>query len=273
VPEPSWPNHNNILNSSGVEHGTYRYYHKETNQLDFEGLLADIKNAPSNSVFLFHACAHNPTGMDPLPEQWEVIVDLIKEKGHFTFMDCAYQGFASGDLDKDAWPVRLFVKKGLEIFVAQSFAKNFGLYGERVGAIHVVCSKEEFAEPVRSQLKGIARAAYSNPPCHGAYIVSHILNTPELHEEWKQELFLMAKRIQDMRQKLFDALTLRKIHWNHLIRQIGMFGYTGLTVSQVELLTSKHHIFLTKDGRISLAGMSTASVVQLADAIQDVLGL
>jgi len=271
VSEPTWPNHQNIFNNSNVPHGSYRYYNRETNDLDFKGFLEDIKSAPDKSIILLHACAHNPTGMDPSPEQWEIIANLIKEKNHFTFMDCAYQGFASGNLNKDAAPVRLFVEKGLELFVAQSFAKNFGLYGERIGAIHVVLSKQELAEPVRSQLKQIARAAYSNPPCYGAYVVSHILNTLELHSEWVKELAGMAGRIQDMRQRLYDALAARGIIWKHLIKQIGMFGYTGLTSAQVEELTKKHHVYLTSDGRISLAGLSTKSVPQLADAIQDVL--
>jgi len=271
VSEPTWPNHKNIFNAVGVQHGIYRYYSKEKNALDFEGLLADLKAAPDKSVILLHACAHNPTGMDPTPEQWEAIADLIQAKRHFTFMDCAYQGFASGDLNKDAAPVRHFVKKGLELFVAQSFAKNFGLYGERIGAIHVVVSKEENAQPVRSQLLQISRAAYSNPPCHGAYIVAHVLNTPELNAEWTKELAGMAGRIQDMRQKLYDALKVKGIVWDHLIKQIGMFGFTGLTSEQVEQLTKKHHIYLTLDGRISLAGLSTKTVPVLADAIQDVL--
>jgi len=271
VSEPTWPNHRNIFNAAGLPHGTYRYYSRETNSLDIEGMIADIKGAPDKSAILLHACAHNPTGLDPTHEQWNRIADTIKEKGHFTFMDCAYQGFASGDLNKDAHPVRMFVQRGLELFVAQSFAKNFGLYGERVGAIHVVCSKPEVVEPVRSQLKQISRAAYSNPPCHGAYIVAHILNTPELYEEWTRELAAMAGRIQDMRQKLYEALKAKGIVWEHLIQQIGMFGYTGLNQAQVELLTKKHHVYLTLDGRISLAGLSTKTVPQLADAIEDVL--
>jgi len=255
----------------GVEHGTYRYYKRETNDLDFEGLVTDLKNFPDKSVVLLHACAHNPTGMDLTKEQWEFVAEVVKSKAHFVFLDCAYQGFASGDLDKDAFPIRMFVNKGLEFFVAQSFAKNFGLYGERIGAIHVVVKDANYVEPVRSQLKQIARSGYSNPPCHGAFIVAHILNTPILYDEWKKELASMAGRIQDMRQKLYEGLAARGIHWPHLIKQIGMFGYTGLTAAQVGRLTEKHHIYLTLDGRISLAGLSTNNVQQLADAIQDVL--
>jgi len=269
VSEPSWPNHKNIFVAAGVSHGTYRYY--KNNDFDFDGFMEDLKAAPDRSVILLHACAHNPTGMDPSPKQWESIAELIQAKCHFAFLDCAYQGFASGDLQKDAFSVRLFAKRGIEFIVAQSFAKNFGLYGERIGAIHMVVAKNEHAEPVRSQLKQIARAAYSNPPCHGAYIVSQVLNTPALYEEWSLELAVMAHRIQDMRQKLYDALVERGINWPHLMKQIGMFGFTGMTAVQVTKLTQEHHIYMTLDGRISLPGLSTKTVVQLADAIKQVV--
>lgn len=133
---------------------------------------------------MLHACAHNPTGADPTPEQWESLANLIQEKGHFTFFDCAYQGFATGDLDRDAYPIRLFTEKGLELFCAQSFAKNFGLYGERAGALHVVCSSDQTAKAVLSQLKVIIRGMYSSPPIHGAKIVAAILSNPQLFDEW-----------------------------------------------------------------------------------------
>eukprot|EP01118_Nematostelium_gracile_P015864 TRINITY_DN643_c0_g1_i1.p1 TRINITY_DN643_c0_g1~~TRINITY_DN643_c0_g1_i1.p1 ORF type:complete len:406 (-),score=118.73 TRINITY_DN643_c0_g1_i1:44-1261(-) len=269
--EQTWPNHKNIFAATGLENSTYRYYDRSTNALNMDGLLQDIRAAPEKSLILLHACAHNPTGMDPTQDEWQKILQAVKERNHLVFMDCAYQGFASGDLDKDAYAIRLFASSGVEMFVAQSFAKNFGLYGERIGTLHVVLSSDGYSEAVRSQLKQIARATYSNPPCRGAYIVAKIFSDEALLTEWKGELAAMAGRIQAVRQKLFDALKEKGIVWEHLIKQIGMFGYTGLTASQVERLTNVHHVYLTSDGRISLAGLQSHTIPVLADAIYDVV--
>jgi len=234
-------------------------------------MCEDLKAAPPGSVILLHACAHNPTGMDPTPEQWDILENIIKEGKLFPFFDCAYQGFASGDLDKDVAPVRTFLLRGHEMLVGQSFAKNLGLYAERIGALHVVAANEPVTKPIRSQLKQIIRPNYSNPPVHGALIASIVLNTPELYEEWKAELKMMAGRIHNMRQLLFDALNQKGVSWPHVMKQIGMFSYTGLNAKQCETLINKHHIYLTLDGRISLAGLSTKTVPIVANAIIDVL--
>jgi len=271
ISEPTWPNHKNIFAAAGVPTKLYKYYDPKLNGIDFNGLVSDIKAAPSGSIFLLHACAHNPTGADPTPEQWNILSDLIQEKRHFAFFDCAYQGFASGDLERDASAVRLFVKKGLEIYVAQSFAKNAGLYAERIGAFNVVCRDEKIGKAVLSQLKTIARANYSNPPIHGALIVSLILTKPELFNEWRIELKGMADRIQLMRQMLHDQLKAKNVDWGHILNQIGMFAFTGMTSAQVELLKTKHHIFLTSDGRISLPGLNTKTIPYLVNAVVDVV--
>jgi len=234
-------------------------------------MVEDIKGAPDRSVLLLHVCAHNPTGMDPTLEQWNQLADLIQAKKHIPFFDCAYQGFASGDLDRDAEPLRLFVRRGFELFVSQSFAKNFGLYGERVGTLTLVSNDEKLSKVVRSQLKAIIRANYSSPPAHGAYVTQIILNSPELIAEWKEELKGMAGRIYDMRKKIYEALRERGVEWPHVMKQIGMFSYTGLTTDQVNILITKHHIYLTADGRISLAGLNSSNVNQLADAVVDAL--
>eukprot|EP01114_Cavostelium_apophysatum_P011884 TRINITY_DN2643_c0_g1_i1.p1 TRINITY_DN2643_c0_g1~~TRINITY_DN2643_c0_g1_i1.p1 ORF type:complete len:434 (+),score=91.51 TRINITY_DN2643_c0_g1_i1:83-1303(+) len=268
--DPTWPNHKNIFPAAGVQWKPYRYYDSKANKLDYDGFIADIKAAPEGSVILLHACAHNPTGLDPTEAQWNGIADVIKDKRHVTLIDCAYQGFASGDLYRDAAAIRLFIERGLEIICCQSFAKNMGLYGERVGAIHVVTNSEGACKAVISQLKTIARASYSNPPAHGAYIVSTILNNQQLIEQWKVELKGMSDRIALMRQMLYDECKKRGIEWPHILQQIGMFAYTGLNAKQVELLKSKHHIYLTSDGRVSLPGLSTKTVVQLANAVEDV---
>jgi len=271
ISDPTWPNHMNIFNFAGVPNKKYRYFDSKTNTLDFEGMKADIMNAPEGSVILYHACAHNPTGTDPTIEQWEMLANIMKEKKLVTLFDCAYQGFATGDLERDGRTVRLFVEKGLELICCQSFAKNCGLYGERVGAINVVCASENSAVCVLSQLKAIARANYSNPPIHGAYIVALLLTRPELVEEWKVELRMMADRIQLMRQMLYDDLKSKGIDWSHIMNQIGMFAFTGMTAKQVEQLKTKHHIYLTSDGRISLPGLSTKTVPMLAKAIFEVV--
>ncbi|PRP81247.1 hypothetical protein PROFUN_02081 [Planoprotostelium fungivorum] len=273
ISDPTWPNHKNICTAAGVPWKNYRYYSRQKNALDMAGLLEDISAAPDRSIILLHVCAHNPTGMDPTPDQWNDIANLIQKKNHIPFFDCAYQGFASGDLDRDAEPLKDFVRRGFELFVAQSFAKNFGLYGERVGTLTVVTAQTQTVKALRSQLKSIIRANYSSPPAHGAYVTQVVLTDEKLLREWKEELKGMAGRILDMRVKLYEALKQRGIHWEHVMKQIGMFSYTGLNPEQVQILIQKHHIYLTGDGRISLAGLSTRTVPILADAIVDALTL
>jgi len=271
--EPTWGNHKSICNAAGVPWKAYRYYNSKTNALDYEGLMEDLKNAPSKSVILLHACAHNPTGLDPTKEQWGKIAELIREKEHFPFFDSAYQGFASGDLNEDAYALRYFVKNGFEMLLAQSYAKNFGLYGERIGALHVVCANNSLVDAVRSQIKPIIRAMYSSPPIHGAFIVYEVLTSPELYSEWEKDLKVMAGRIREMRQLLFDALKANNTpgDWNHILTQIGMFSFTGLSPQQVETLIKKWHIYLTSDGRISMPGLNTKTVPYLAKAMHDVV--
>ncbi|VZH88518.1 unnamed protein product [Fusarium fujikuroi] len=259
---------------SGTGALRYRYYDKKTIGLDFEGLIADVKGAPNGSVFLFHACAHNPTGVDPTQEQWKQISDVVKEKGHFAFFDMAYQGFASGDTDKDAFAVRYFVEQGHNIALCQSFAKNMGLYGERIGAFSIVCADAEEKKRVDSQLKIIIRPLYSNPPIHGARIASEILNSPTLYKQWLGEVKQMADRIITMRALLKDNLEKlgSKHDWSHITSQIGMFAYTGLTAEEMTRLAEEFSVYATKDGRISVAGITSENVGRLAEAIYKVKG-
>ncbi|XP_068647456.1 aspartate aminotransferase, chloroplastic-like [Aristolochia californica] len=272
ISSPTWGNHKNIFNDARVPWSEYRYYNPKTVGLDFEGMIADIKAAPDGSFVLLHGCAHNPTGIDPTPEQWEKIADVIQEKNHVPFFDVAYQGFASGSLDKDAASVRSFVARGMELFVAQSYSKNLGLYAERIGAINVVCSSSDATVRVKSQLKRLARPMYSNPPIHGARIVANVVGDPVLFNEWKQEMELMAGRIKNVRQKLFDSLSSKDKSgkdWSFILGQIGMFSFTGLNKAQSDNMTNKWHVYMTKDGRISLAGLSLSNCEYLADAIVD----
>ncbi|KZV99071.1 PLP-dependent transferase [Exidia glandulosa HHB12029] len=185
LPTPTWGNHIPLFRDSGLEVRNYRYFDKSTVGIDWAGLTEDLKNAPEKSIVLFHACAHNPTGVDPTPEQWKELSDLVKEKQFFPFFDMAYQGFASGDCTKDAFAVRHFVKEGHQIALSQSFAKNMGLYGERVGAFSLVTADPEEKARVDSQLKIVIRPMYSNPPLHGARIAATILGSPELKTAWK----------------------------------------------------------------------------------------
>ncbi|KAF4348435.1 hypothetical protein F8388_019530 [Cannabis sativa] len=269
IPQPTWGNHIKVFNLSGLNVKFYRYYDPETRGLNFQGLLEDFESAPSGSIVLLHACAHNPTGVDPTPDQWDQIKQLIRSKSLLPFFDSAYQGFASGSLDADAQPIRMFAADGGELLVAQSYAKNMGLYGERVGALTIVCKAADVASRVESQLKLVIRPMYSNPPIHGASIVATILRDRNLYDEWTVELKAMADRIISMRQQLFDAIQSRGTpgDWSHIIKQIGMFTFTGLNSQQVAFMTKEYHIYMTSDGRISMAGLSSRTVPHLADAI------
>ncbi|KAI1361403.1 aminotransferase [Xylaria arbuscula] len=274
IPNPSWANHKAVFSDAGLKVEQYRYYDKKTIGLDFEGLIADIKAAPKGSIFLFHACAHNPTGVDPTQDQWKEISQVVKDQGHFSFFDMAYQGFASGDTDKDAFALRYFVEQGHDICLAQSFAKNMGLYGERVGAFSILGSDAEEKKRLDSQVKILVRPMYSNPPIHGARVASEILNNPELYQQWLGEVKEMADRIITMRALLKENLEkLGSSHdWSHITSQIGMFAYTGLDAASMDKLAKEHSVYATKDGRISVAGITSDNVGRLAEAIYKVKG-
>ncbi|ODO05791.1 hypothetical protein I350_04852 [Cryptococcus amylolentus CBS 6273] len=269
LPTPTWGNHIPISKDSGLEVKQYKYFDKDTVGLDFEGMKADIEKAPDGSIILLHACAHNPTGIDPTEAQWKELSTLLKSKNHFPFFDMAYQGFASGDTLRDAFAVRYFVEQGHQILLCQSFAKNMGLYGERVGAISFVCESEEERKRVDSQLKIIIRPLYSNPPVHGARLVTTILSDPTLNAEWLTEVKGMADRIIEMRERLYNKLVELDTpgEWGHIKSQIGMFSFTGLKAEQVDALAQKASIYLTRDGRISMAGLNAGNVDYFAESV------
>lgn len=259
--EPSWENHYKVFAAAGFTTiRQYRYWDPKTRGVDMAGMLEDLSNAPEGAVIVLHACAHNPTGCDPTQEQWKAIADVIEVSGKLTidylslelftifnsiffffdfaqhkklfpFFDSAYQGFASGDPARDAFSVRHFVSRGFELFCAQSYAKNFGLYCERIGNLCIVHKDSATVEAVVSQLTLIVRAMYSNPPAFGGRIVSTVLNTPELKKEWIECIKIMSSRIIKMRKALYDELVALKTPgtWNHIVDQIGMFSYTGLS--------------------------------------------
>ncbi|KAF6766002.1 aspartate aminotransferase [Ephemerocybe angulata] len=274
LPTPTWGNHIPLFRDSGLEVRSYRYFDKENVSLDFEGLKSDLLSAPEGSVVLLHACAHNPTGIDPTPEQWAIISDVVKEKKLFPFFDMAYQGFASGDIARDAFAVRHFVAQGHQVALAQSFAKNMGLYGERTGAFSLTVADPEEKARVDSQLKIIIRPMYSNPPAHGARIASTILGDTALYSQWESEVKGMAERIITMREKIYSLLThdlKTPGEWGHIKSQIGMFSFTGLKPDQTKAMAEKAHIYMTADGRISMAGLNAGNVQYFAESVDAVV--
>jgi len=268
---PTWGNHRKVFMKAGLNQADYRYWDPSTKGLDIDGMLEDLQNAPSGSIILLHACAHNPTGVDPTEAQWVKIKDVMQAKGHIAFFDSAYQGYATGSLDKDAFAVRLFEEAGMEFVVSQSYSKNLGLYGERVGCASVVCSSPEVRKACDTQLRAIIRPMYSNPPKHGCYIAKWVMNNPENFEAWKKELEYMSNRIIEMRVALKQALIDRGCpgNWDHITDQIGMFSYTGLSPTQVEYIEKKYHIYMLSTGRVSMAGVNQSSVGYIADAMTD----
>lgn len=268
--KPTWPNHISIFQHVGCEDiRSYRYWDSSAKAIDISGMLDDLKAAPKDSIIILHACAHNPTGVDPTEEQWKTIADICEERGLFPFFDCAYQGFASGDLERDAKSFRYFVSRGFETLCCQSFAKNFGLYNQRAGNLAIIVNDASRVPVIESQLALIARKIYSNPPAQGARIVAKILNDDSLFGEWKKSILEMSSRIDLVRKSLRKALEDLGTPgtWNHITDQIGMFSYTGLNTNQVKYLIHKFHIYLPDDGRISLAGLNENNVQYVAEAI------
>jgi len=273
LPTPTWGNHTAIFKRAGMEPKMHRYYKQETRGFDFEGMIADMANMNAGEAILIHACAQNPTGVDPTPDQWDTIIAKCQERRLIPVVDNAYQGYASGDLATDGFACTLFEKSGMEYFVCQSFAKNFGLYGERIGYLHVRCRNKDVAAAVLSQLKILIRQAYSSPPRHGAAIVYKLLTTPELKAQWLQELKFMSDRILTMRDALRGAIEAKGTPgtWNHITDQIGMFSFTGLTQPQVERMINEFHVYMTKDGRISVAGLNPGNIEHVASSIDTVV--
>ncbi|KAJ1326852.1 aspartate aminotransferase, cytoplasmic [Microdochium nivale] len=274
---PTWANHNQIFSNVGLPIAQYPYFDKKTRGLDFEGMKQALLSAEDKSIILLHACAHNPTGVDPTLDQWKEIAQIMRQKSHLPFFDTAYQGFATGDLMKDNAAVRYFVEQGFELLVAQSFAKNFGLYGERAGCFHVVTGPASDAQDtikrIASQLAILQRSEISNPPLYGARIASTVLNDKALFAEWEENLRTMSGRIIDMRKALRGKLEELGTpgSWNHITDQIGMFSFTGLSEKQVLKIREDAHVYMTKNGRISMAGLNTNNVEYVAKAVDKVV--
>ncbi|XP_077528977.1 aspartate aminotransferase, cytoplasmic-like [Haemaphysalis longicornis] len=267
----SWSNHALVFKLAGFDVKFYRYWDVTNRCLDFNGLIEDLQNAPEDSVVLLHACAHNPTGVDPSKDQWKKIAEVMREKKLFPFFDSAYQGFASGNLESDSWVIRYFVDLGFELFCAQSFSKNFGLYSERVGNLVLVINDKDELTTVLSQIRLLIRGNYCCPPDHSAHIIATVLKSPEYFEEWKTEIQTMATRITEMRKALRNELEALGTpgNWEHITSHIGMFSYTGLSAQQVQHLVQEHHVYLPNDGRISISGLNPRNLKYVANAIHD----
>ncbi|MCY1200063.1 Aromatic-amino-acid aminotransferase [compost metagenome] len=272
ISDPTWDNHRPLLESAGLTVHTYPYYDPAVQGVNFEAMLACFEALAPGSVVLLQPSCHNPTGCDPTASQWDGLVDVIARRGLVPFLDMAYQGFGDG-LDDDALPIRKLVERGLTVFVANSFSKNFSLYGERVGGLSVVCASADIAQCVLSQLKAIVRTIYSSPPLHGARLVATVLSDTTLTGMWEAELAQMRERIKAMRAVLRNVLEARipTMDAAYLTTQRGMFSYTGLTPDETVWLKDCRAIYLVRSGRICVAGLSEQNAPRVAEAFAEVM--
>ncbi len=272
ISDPTWPNHPSIFQTAGLKVAKYPYFDPATNGVAFDAMLAQVKQIPAGDVLLLHACCHNPTGVDLSLDQWQTLGDVIVERGILPLLDFAYQGFAAG-LDEDAAGLRSLCRPGVELIIANSYSKNFGLYNERVGALTIVGADETAAQNMLSHVKTMSRAAFSTPPFHGAGIVSTILNDPTLRAQWEQEVAEMRDRINNMRHLFVETLNEKGVErdFSHIARQRGMFSFSGLSPEHVKLLRDEYSIYIVGNGRINVAGISEQLMDYLCSAIADVL--
>lgn len=270
--DPSWENHRALFEFAGFEVETYPYYHPLTHAVDFAAMRQGLQALPAGSIVVLHACCHNPTGADLDAEQWREVVDIVGARGLVAFVDIAYQGFADG-IDDDALAVQLFAESGLPFLVASSFSKSFSLYGERVGALSVVTASRDESVRVLSQIKRIVRTNYSNPPTHGGAIVAAVLANADWRRTWEEELGEMRQRILAMRLGLVERLQKTGVgaDYSFIVRQRGMFSYTGLSAAQVDRLRDEFGIYAVSSGRICLAALNTSNIDYVAGAIAAVL--
>lgn len=270
--QPTWPNHPQIFEAAGLPTRSYPYFDPATNSLAFDRMLAAIEQMPPGDVLLLHGCCHNPTGVDPTPDQWQAIAQAARRRNLLILMDLAYQGFGDG-LAEDVVGLHALAEAGLEMLVASSYSKNFSLYCERVGALTVVAPDPDSASRVQSQIKTVIRANYSNPPAHGALIVTTILSDPQLRRQWELELAQMRDRIHRMRRLFVETLAAKGVRrdFSFLIRQKGMFSFSGLGPDQVDRLRREFSIYIVGNGRINVAGMTPANMDRLCSAIAQVL--
>ncbi|KAJ3538061.1 hypothetical protein NM208_g6071 [Fusarium decemcellulare] len=273
VGTPTWGNYKPIFDLVGMDVSEYSYYDPNKRCIDFGSIIQSARSAPHRSVFIIQGCCHNPTGADPTREQWNELGSVLKEHEHFIFLDIAYQGLGNG-LDEDAYAVRLFTRLGLDMFVCQSFSKNFALYGERCGVLHAVCTDAKTAATVHDRLRCLIRWEFSSSPAYGSRLVSIVLDSDQLVETWAGELTAMRKRLQGLRKQLHHALT-KELHtpgnWDHILQETGLFSYLPLAPHQCKTLIDRHHIYLPSNGRINISGLNQGNIERVAKAIDQVV--
>jgi aspartate/tyrosine/aromatic aminotransferase len=272
VSDPTWPNHHGIFKNAGLKVDTYPYYDAATHGLKFGAMLAALEQIPDGDIVLLHGCCHNPTGVDPTPDQWDQLVALFVRRPIIAFVDFAYQGFGRG-VEEDAYAVRAFASAGLELVITSSFSKNFGLYRERVGALTVVTGSSKEVSAVLSRVKLTIRANYSNPPAHGAKVVELVFSEAELRKLWEQEVVEMRDRIHEMRRLFVETLKKYgvKRNFDFLMDQQGMFSFSGIGKEEVIRLRERYGIYLVENGRINVAAMTRARMDYICQSIAGVL--
>ena len=271
ISDPSWENHKALFTRAGFTVASYPYYDAATRSVNFAGMLDALKAADAGTVVILHACCHNPTGYDLAPDQWTQVRDVVVERGLVPLLDMAYQGFAES-IEADGAAVRAFADAGIPVFVTTSFSKTFSLYGERIGALSVVCSDADEAKRVLSQLKIVVRTTYSNPPTHGAQVVATVLGDPELRALWESELGAMRERIKAMRVGLRDGLVAAQpgADVDYIVSQNGMFSYSGLNKDQMVRLREEFGIYGLDSGRICVAALNEGNLPAVVEAIAQV---
>ena len=261
VSDPTWDNHRSMFEGAGIAVHTYPYYDAATGALAFDAMLATLRTLPAQSIVLLHACCHNPTGVDLSRAQWDALIPVLRERGLIPYLDLAYQGFGEG-IEADAYAARALAASGLGFFIANSFSKSMSVYGERCGALSVVCPDAAQAANVLGQLKFTVRRNYSSPPIHGGQLVATVLDEPELRALWERDLEAMRQRILAMRRALHAVLSAKVPgrDFDYILTQRGMFSYTGLSAAQVDRLREQHAVYMLRSGRICVAGLNTANV-------------
>lgn len=266
--DPTWPNHRGIFEACGMKIETYPYYNFETHSLDFGKMIDSLSKAEEHSVVVLHGCCHNPTGCDPTDAQWKELSTFFLKKKLIPFFDFAYQGFGRG-LEEDAWAIRFFARQGHEMFVAASYSKNFGLYGERVGCLSIIAKNEQLSQNLSTVVKRLARVNYSNPPRHGAGIITTILQDAGLTKLWEEELTTMRDRTNRMKTEFVDALGKQygKDRFDFLKRRYGLFSMLGIDEAQVERMIEEYGVYLTNGGRINLTGLNEENLPYVIEAL------
>ena len=272
VSDPTWDNHRSMFEGAGLQVNTYPYYDPATGGLKFAQMLETLRGLPARSVVLLHACCHNPTGVDLTRAQWDQLIPVLRERELLPYLDLAYQGFGDG-IQEDAYAVRALASAGVSFFIANSFSKSMSVYGERCGALSVVCPNAHEASLVLGQMKLTVRRNYSSPPIHGGQLVATVLTEPDLRASWETELGAMRERIQAMRKKLHAVLQAKVPgrNFDYFLTQRGMFSYTGMSTAQVDTLRETHGVYMVRSGRICVAGLNSGNVEATAVAMAAVL--